>query len=428
MGISYCLKDIFLQAAKPIKPFYVRTILWYNRSDIERYLEGDLKVDEIVDLFADIQMNIFKHLPDKKRPYFENLDIKGKRGCVLYGPRGVGKTTFLVNYASENNLLYLSADHPIVLTSSLWDIAKEAFENDFAGIVIDEAHSAKDWSSHIKAIYDSYPSYQIVVSDSSIVLKKSMTDLSRRFPMLRMPYLSLNEYIAFETGYKFDSFNVFENKQGCAQIAKNIDILKVFRKYMNEGFRPIYLEGSYSERLFNIIDKTIYADVPSLIKVSDERYLRAMRAIVGDISQQLVPTLNIERFSKEWSIGKEKTYDLLNILNDIDLLTIVYTKKNKTNRGKGAKIFFSDPSIYSVLKGQIANAREAYVVHSFKQIGKEIYASSDESKGDFETQYGSLEVGGKSKKPKEADFVIRDDTVLPSKRGVPLWSLGFLSL
>jgi hypothetical protein len=36
-----------------------------------------------------------------------------------------------------------------------------------------------------------------------------------------------------------------------------------------------------------------------------------------------------------------------------------------------------------------------------------------------------IEVGGRSKKSKQADFVIRDDTDYPAGKAIPLWLLGF---
>ncbi|WP_041396223.1 hypothetical protein [Gracilinema caldarium] len=64
--------------------------------------------------------------------------------------------------------------------------------------------------------------------------------------------------------------------------------------------------------------------------------------------------------------------------------------------------------------------------------GWNVYASKDETKGDFIiSQFHNgkvirflLEVGGSKKVKKSADFVIRDDIDLPGLTALPLWLLG----
>jgi len=71
----------------------------------------------------------------------------------------------------------------------------------YDGLIIDEVHYLKDWSLHIKSLYDSFPNKPIWLSDSSsIVLRKRIADLSRRFVVHQLPLMSLREYIYFETG------------------------------------------------------------------------------------------------------------------------------------------------------------------------------------------------------------------------------------
>jgi len=61
-----------------------------------------------------------------------------------------------------------------------------------------------------------------------------------------------------------------------------------------------------------------------------------------------------------------------------------------------------------------------------KGAGHAVFASKDESQGDFEVAGLTVEVGGAGKKRKKSDFVIRDDVETPSRSVIPLWCLGFL--
>lgn len=92
---------------------------------------------------------------------------------------------------------------------------------------------------------------------------------------------------------------------------------------------------------------------------------------------------------------------------------------------KGAKIFLADPTTYQIYEGEVWNFREAFIVSMLKEIGN-IYASKDETEADFIFNDIKLEIGGKNKRRKSSDFVIRDDIDIPLKNMIPLWTFGML--
>lgn len=51
-------------------------------------------------------------------------------------------------------------------------------------------------------------------------------------------------------------------------------------------------------------------------------------------------------------------------------------------------------------------------------------AEKDETKEGLIFNNFRLEVGGLNKKPKQADYVIRDDIDLPLRNAIPVWVLG----
>jgi hypothetical protein len=107
---------------------------------------------------------------------------------MLTGPRGVGKTTYLLHHAQklletqQERLLYLSADNPTLGNEGLYEIVTSIFLAGYSGVIIDEVHFAKDWSIHLKALYDDFPNHRLWISDSSsLCLRMGKGDLSRRF-------------------------------------------------------------------------------------------------------------------------------------------------------------------------------------------------------------------------------------------------------
>ena len=101
-----------------------------------------------------------------------------------------------------------------------------------------------------------------------MVLRKGIADLSRRFVVHNLPLISLREYIYFETGKELpkilDSFDK-KSAELASKILKEVDVLKHFKNYKEHGTKPFYHEGNFRERMKNVIEKSIYADIPYFV-------------------------------------------------------------------------------------------------------------------------------------------------------------------
>ena len=386
-----------------------------------------MKVSEALYQLEQNQVRIQSVKPDRIRLGLQDRDLEQMRAALVLGPRGTGKTTLLLDACRKERLLYVPADFPLVARFGIWEIAEEAFRCGYSGVAVDEVHFVRSWSQDLKAVYDSYPRAKIYASDSSsLVLRKGIADLSRRFPRVKVPLLSFREFIHLKTGEVPPKFSFLETTDPCFEILQQVNVLRLFREYLEVGFRPIFLEGEYHARLLDIVEKTIFFDIPFLLPQVQDRYLTVLNAIMGYLATSRKPSLNIESLSREWSIGKDKLYELLTALEHVELISIVRYKSDVKAAGKGAKIFFSDPTFYAALGGHVGNVRESFVACMMRQSGGLIYACKDERSGDFVVNDMVLEIGGKNKKRKQAQFVIRDDIESPSRDVIPLWALGFL--
>ena len=387
-----------------------------------------VRVEEIIEKLEIRQLRLISLLPEKKRPIYSELEKKfTDRAILLYGARGTGKTTFLLFMAKKHGFLYLSGDDPIVSSVHFYELAEKILVH-YPGVIIDEVHFLKDWSLVVKYLYDSFPNRKIWISDSSsVVLRKGIADLSRRVVKIRMPLMSFREYVYFETGKLLDICkNPFENPfEYASKVLREIDPLLLFKTYREGGTRPFYQEGSFRERMQNILEKTIYYDIPHLVGNISENHLGVMKAIIGHLLLSKTPTVNIENMSREWGVGKQKIYALLNAMEEVGFLNIVRKEGKSKAQSKGAKIFFADPGFYYVLDGDVGNYREAFVVFSLKEKGK-VLAAKNEKEADLIFNGLKLEIGGKKKSSKSADFVIRDDIDVPARNSIPLWMLGML--
>ncbi len=140
-----------------------------------------------------------------------------------------------------------------------------------------------------------------------------------------------------------------------------------------------------------------------------------------------ISVISVESLTREWGVSKVKLYDLVEVMTRICLIRVIRRKKMASKvHLKGAKLFFYDPSTYYALDGNIANAREAFVVCSFEEAGREIFASDDERVCDFLTDGVTLEVGGRGKNRKGADIVVKDGLDVPMPGVIPMWLLGMM--
>ncbi len=383
---------------------------------------------EILKRLKTIQNRLQANVPERLRPYFKKINTTD-RAIIITGARGTGKTTFMLSRLEEDKFFYFSADNPMVATVPLFDLVEAIFLEGYEGVFIDEIHYALDWSRHLKAIYDSFPGKIIWASDSSsVVMRGGLADLSRRFVLTHIPLLSLREYIYLVSGDELEILSPYTgDRKSVNKIIKNINVLKYFREYMEHGFRPLFLENpvDYQKKVMNTVEKSLTSDIPFLVPQLSGNHFRFMNAIVGHLAVSNIPTLSINSLCKKWGMGKEKVYQLINSMEQAKIIRLIRKKNDITINTIGNKIFLYEPSIYSFFGGRLGNIRESFVAGISIESNRKVFASNKEPEYDFLIDDFKVEVGGKSKQPKKADFVLQDDIDIPDGKIIPLWMLAF---
>jgi hypothetical protein len=386
-------------------------------------------ITEAIDRAEQIQARLLAHQPDRIRDWSRRFNLPERAG-LLSGPRGVGKTTWMLSQVEPHHMLYLSADNPVLSTVPLFDLLEGIFMRGYEGVLVDEVHYAADWARHLKAAYDAFPKHRITASDSStVVLRKEMADLSRRFPVHTMPLLSFREFLALKLNRDIPQIDPFNPLKSDVQtLVKEINVLRLFREYLDGGFRPFFLEEKtfYQEKVMNTIAKTMESDIPFLVPQITENHLRLMHSVVGYLAVSTVPTLQVNSLCREWSLGKEKLYQLLSAMERAHLLRIIRKRNDTKINSVGAKLLLHEPSVYGFFGKNEGTQREAFTVAAFADAGYEVFASSNETDCDFIINGLRIEVGGQGKKAKSADLIIRDNTDLPFGNILPMWLIGLV--
>ena len=222
--------------------------------------------------------------PAYYRKFYSDFRMDNRFIGVI-GARGVGKTTFLLQYLREHYResekgLYISADNLYFSAYTLFDTADQ-FVKLYGGelLCIDEIHKYKNWNQELKNIFDSYPRLKVLFSgSSSIDLMKGKHDLSRRVILRRMYGFSFREYLEFQTGNKYPLLTLNQILHPAfhkdKEIGKTEKLLGHLHEYWKKGYYPtssiIETYNAFKDTLIGIIEKTIYEDITSFYALKTE--------------------------------------------------------------------------------------------------------------------------------------------------------------
>ena len=376
----------------------------------------------------------------QKRYFYDTIDLNDKL-IGLIGDRGVGKTTFILNYLKNLDLplskkLYISADSIDVIESSLVEIAKK-FEA-FGGkvLAIDEIHKYKNFEIELKQIFDMLSLKVIFSGSSAINLEHKKADLSRRAVIYRVEGLSFREFIEFKTDKKLLSFTMEEILQNHTDIAHEIkELVKPFEywdEYIKFGYYPFYFENpkKYTLKLNETINTVIEVDIPSIFSIKYENIIN-LKKLIKYICSSEPFKLNIKELSNKIGIDRDTLYQYLEYLNRGKILRVVRPKSKGDNIFvKPSKVYLNNSNINNSYcnNASIGMIRET-IFATFLSNAHDISIPKD---GDFLVDEKYLfEIGGKNKSFKQIkdiknSFVVADDTEIGFGNKIPLWLLGFL--
>lgn len=379
-----------------------------------------------------------------KRALFDRFVPKRLTGLI--GPRGVGKTTLMLQYIKEHRdekMFYFSADSIYFLKTTLLQFVDELYK--FEGhrtFFIDEIHQYKNWSQELKNIYDSFPDIQVVFSGSSMLeLQEGSHDLSRRVNTYHLPGLSFREYLAFAEHLAIPSISFEELIAYPKELVElgHIDtILGHFRTYLRAGYYPFFFEDSetYSERILQVVSKIIYEDIPNCFDLKTAN-LHFFKQLLGYLSSIPPGEANTNNMARNLGIAHQTVEHYLYILDRVGLITLVYPLEGGGSYlRKPRKIFIHNTNLLYTLNSLVGsecnqgNLRELFFLQALRDAGTPVFYSK---KGDYQAKDHIFEIGGKNKSGKQLQgselpgFLVKDDILYPGKNVIPLFHFGFIA-
>lgn len=389
----------------------------------------------------------FKSLPYHERLHYQSIRL-GNRINGILGPRGTGKTTFLLKTAIEHgaergHALYVSADNLYFLDNKLFDLAESLIkETDITLLFIDEIHKYPNWNQELKNIYDTFAKLKVVFSGSSMIdIIKSKYDLSRRVSLYYMYGYSFREYLEYYYDIKTNVITLPELIENHISIAKSLNttkILKYFREYLECGYYPyvktIEFESERFQSIENIVQKTIYEDIATLhdlktatLKTIETLYKYVISSEPGELNTNKLAT----RLHKDYNdVSKYLSY-----LNKAGLINYIYTDKpGKASLNIPVKLLPENTNmIYAHYLPQsqntlIGKVRETFFVNQVINSDNTIFYGQI---GDYQVAQYHFEIGGKNKtksqlKNHKDGHIVADDIIIGYNNIIPLYLFGLL--
>ncbi|MCB4745519.1 MAG: AAA family ATPase [Sulfurovum sp.] len=377
---------------------------------------------------------------DFKRYMHDKFDMNDRLIGII-GSRGVGKSTFILQYLKELDMpfekkLYFNADHFEVMNHSIYEIAKEFHKRGGEILAIDEIHKYPNFEIELKSIYDSFELKVIFSGSSALTLENAKSDLSRRAYLYRVNGLSFREFLAYEAGEEFDVITLEELLQNHTEIAykitQKIKPFAYFSKYLQYGYYPFYKENinHYQKRLLETINIVMESDLPIIFNIEPKNIYK-LKKLLTLLCISKPYELNISKLSQKIGINRQTLYLYLHYLEMGGLTKLIKGKeKGDSIFTKPEKLYLNNTNLNSAYcqNSDSGTIREEFFVNQLQLEYKINY----HDRGDFIVDEKYLfEIGGKNKsfkqiKDVENSFVVADDIEVGSGAKIPLWLFGFL--
>lgn len=355
------------------------------------------------------------------------------RAFGLVGPRGVGKSTMLLQYIKQNldtkDTLYVSADNLYFAEHKLVDLADRFVKMGGKHLFIDEIHKYEGWSRELKQIYDSYDDLQIVISGSSILdIYKGMADLSRRMPIYEMQGLSFREYLRLFHSIDVPVYSLKDMLTHKAVISGVEHPLPLFHDYLKRGYYPFGRDAEFEIELMQVINQTMEIDIPMHIKtnISVGRKLKSLIMVVSK-SVPFKPVM--QKLADVTGISRNDIPDYLIYMERAGMISQL---RNATGGlrglGKVEKLYLDNTNLIYTLapeRADIGNVGETFFMNQTRVCND--VRSSDIS--DFEIDGKVFEIGGRKKGQKQIEsaddgYIVKDDIESGYANVIPLWAFG----
>lgn len=276
----------------------------------------------------------------------------------IKGTRGVGKTTFLLQYAKEkfgtdHSCLFINMNNFYFSKYTLVEFAAEFVKRGGKVLLIDQVFKYPEWSHDLRACYEMFPTLKIIFTGSSVMrLKEENPELSGIAKVYYLRGFSFREYLNLQSGNCFRAYTLQEILESHEQIAKtilrNVKPLDYFQDYLHHGFYPFFLEKrNFSENLLKTMNMMIEVDI-LLIKQIELKYLSKIKKLLYLLAVDGPVAPNVSQLATEIQTSRATVMNYIKYLADARLINMVYPKGEEFPKKPSKLMMHNTNLMYSI--------------------------------------------------------------------------------
>lgn len=356
----------------------------------------------------------------------------------IKGTRGVGKTTFLLQYAKEHYgtsraCLYINMNNFYFSDNTLFDFAKAFNLRGGRVLLIDQVFKYPSWSEILHDIYVNIPTLQVVFTGSSVMrLKQENIDLRDIVKSYDLRGFSFREFLNLQAGTSFKSFtfkDIINHHEEIAQkICKVVDPLSYFQDYLHHGFYPFYLEErNFSENLLKTMNMMIEVDI-LFIKQIELKYLSKIKQLFYLLATGPKTSTNISQLASRIQTSRATVMNYLKYLMDARLINMVYRTGEEFPK-KPSKILLHNSNMNYCIYPRRADEEEIIETFFYNQMMKDYKLSIGDKRCSFIVDDKvCVKLHSPQKRRRispDIIYVVQGERIGKGK-DIPLWLFGFL--
>lgn len=359
----------------------------------------------------------------------------------IKGTRGVGKTTFLLQYAKENfnvydrQCLYVNMNNFYFHGRGIADFANEFYHNGGKVLLIDQVFKDPNWSSELRKCYDSCPTLKIVFTGSSVMrLKEENPELNGIVKSYNLRGFSFREFLNLQSGNNFRAYTLDEILNDHEHIIKTIlpkvSPLKYFQDYIHHGFYPFFLEHrNFSENLLKTMNMMTEVDI-LLIKQIELKYLTKIKKLFYLLAVDGPQAPNVSQLAHDIETSRATIMNYVKYLADARLINIIYPVGEEFPK-KPTKVMMHNTNLmYTIypIKVEKQDVMETFFVNA---MWKDHHVNQTAHESDYiideilKFRICDAETSGKMKMNPNTIYA-RYHTEVGKGNQIPLWLFGFL--
>jgi uncharacterized protein len=360
-----------------------------------------------------------------------------ERMICIKGFRGVGKTTFLLNYirnvyGNDKSVLYINLNNLYFTRRRIFSFADEFSKLGGKVLFLDQINKYQGWSSELRKCYDEIPDLRFVFTASPVSrVKEENPELSGIVRLYYLEGLSFREFLNYKTGEHFQPVTFAEllkNHVPLAQrIVEKVKPLAYFSDYLRYGYYPYFMDKGdfYSDTLLKNVNLALEIDIPYINQI-ELKYLPKLRRLLYIIATETPFSPNVSKLASAIHTSRATVMNYLQYLKDARLIHMLYNNGDEDQMKKPMKIFLNNTNLLHTIapdKSNSTNLRQTFFINQ-TGVHQQIKLSPG---GDFLVNGEYLfQVGGRKTEPADGQFSAADMIETGEGNKIPLWLFGFL--